>query len=153
MYPSDGPSRYCEVFNNTNYTRARTPGLAPFPQWTELCQPLANLAVVADTFLLGAGAGAGAGAVAGAGALRPSFTWHGFQHVVISVSPTVEFDARPDSVRAQWTATDVEATGAIAFGGGKDAAMLGKISGITQAGQLANMAAFVPTDCKLTAFG
>ena len=30
---------------------------------------------------------------------------------------------------------------------GKDATMLNKISGIAQAGQLSNMAAFVPTDC------
>jgi hypothetical protein len=38
-------------------------------------------------------------------------------------------------------------SGAISFGGGEGAALLNKIMGITQAGQLSNMAAFVPTDC------
>ena len=51
------------------------------------------------------------------------------------------------SVCAEWTATNAEATGAISFGGGKDAEMLNEIRGIAQAGQLSNMAAFVPTDC------
>ena len=67
--------------------------------------------------------------------------------IIISVSDSVVFDASPGSVRAEWTATNAEATGAISFGGGKDAEMLNEIRGIAQAGQLSNMAAFVPTDC------
>lgn len=135
--------QYCEVFNSTTYTKERSPS-EPFPQWKPagplgtLCQPLAMLSVVADTYLLGP---------TSAGTLRPSFTWHGFQHIIISVSDSVVFDPTPSSVRAEWTATNAEATGAISFGGGKDAEMLNKIRGIAQAGQLSNMAAFVPTDC------
>jgi hypothetical protein len=135
--------QYCEVFNSTTYTKQRSP-TQPFPQWKPagplgtLCQPLAFLSVVADTYLLGPTSG---------GTLRPSFTWHGFQHIIISVSDSVVFDPSPSSVRAEWTTTNAEATGSIAFGGGKDAEMLNEIRGIVQAGQLSNMAAFVPTDC------
>jgi alpha-L-rhamnosidase len=131
--------QYCEVFNNTNYTKDRTPGI-PFPQWTRLCQPLASLAVVADTFLVGPTTPRGE-------PLRASFTWHGFQHVIVSVSDTVTFDAKPESVAAKWTAMNAEATGSISFGGGKASALLNQIVAMVQAGQLSNMAAFVPTDC------
>ena len=132
-----------EVFNSTTYTKQRSPS-QPFPQWKPagplgtLCQPLAELSVVADTYLLGPSS---------TGVLRPSFTWHGFQHIIVSVSDSVDFTPSPSAIRAEWTTTDAEATGAISFGGGKDADMLNSIRGIAQAGQLSNMAAFVPTDC------
>eukprot|EP01047_Picozoa_sp_COSAG01_P014847 COSAG01_NODE_732_length_13996_cov_33.626322_15_plen_580_part_00 len=129
--------QYCEVFNSSAYTKYRTPGI-PFPQYEHLCGPLANLAVVADSFLIDATT---------KGVLRPSFTWHGFQHIIVSVSDTVTFAPTMDAVIPQWTAVNAEATGAIKFGGGKDSTMLNKIVGIAQAGQLSNMAAFVPTDC------
>jgi hypothetical protein len=93
--------QYCEVFNNTNYTKARTPGY-PAPQWDHFCQPLAQLSVVADTFRIGSNSST---------ELRPSFTWHGFQHVIVSVSSTVTFDPAPDSLKAEWTATNAQATG------------------------------------------
>ena len=145
MAVSDGRPlpRTGEVFNSTTYTKQRSPS-QPFPQWKPagplgtLCQPLAELSVVADTYLLGPSS---------SGVLRPSFTWHGFQHIIVSVSDSVDFTPSPSSIRAEWTTTDAEATGAIAFGGGKDADMLNSIRGIAQAGQLSNMAAFVPTDC------
>jgi hypothetical protein len=101
----------------------------------------AGLAVVADTFIVG-GAASNAGTL-----LKPSFTWHGFQHVIVTVSATVEFVASPAALLAEWTAMNAEASGTIAFGGGANADTLNKIVGITQAGQLSNMAAFVPTDC------
>ena len=129
--------QYCEVFNDTAYTAARTPGI-PAPVWDRLCEPLAYLSVVADTFIIGPNT---------TGVLRPSFTWHGFQHALVSVSPTVSFRGAPDSLTAQWTAMSAEATGSISFGGGASAALLNKIAGITQAGQLSNIAAFVETDC------
>eukprot|EP01050_Picozoa_sp_SAG11_P011617 SAG11_NODE_1246_length_5402_cov_1.972468_5_plen_507_part_01 len=80
--------QYCEVYNNSAYTSYRTPGI-PFPQYDHLCGPLANLAVVADTFLLDATT---------KGVLRPSFTWHGFQHIIVSVSDTVTFAPTMDAV-------------------------------------------------------
>jgi hypothetical protein len=70
---------------------------------------------------------------------------HGFQHIIVSVSDTVTFSGALDAVTPEWTTINAEATGSIAFGGGQDAEMLNKIASITQAGQLSNMAAFVPT--------
>jgi len=35
----------------------------------------------------------------------------------------------------------------VAFGGGADATLLNQLAAMTQAGQLSNMAAWVPTDC------
>jgi hypothetical protein len=64
--------QYCEVFNSSTYTKYRTPGI-PFPQYEHLCGPLANLAVVADTFLLGPFSSSSSGSLV----LRPSFTWCG----------------------------------------------------------------------------
>ena len=90
--------QYCEVFNQSGYTKDRTPGI-PWPQWTELCQPLAGLSVVADTFIVGP--------ASAAVALRPSFTWHGFQHVIVSVSDSVAFEPKLGSLTAEWTAMDV----------------------------------------------
>jgi len=131
--------QYCEVFNQSSYTKDRTPGI-PWPQWTELCQPLAGLSVVADTFIVGPGSSPSL-------ALRPSFTWHGFQHVIVSVSETVTFEPKLESLTAQWTAINAEPTGMVEFGGGTDSALLNQLIAMTQAGQLSNMAAYVPTDC------
>ena len=83
--------QYCEVFNQSSYTQARTPGI-PWPQWPELCQPLAGLAVVADTFIVGP-------TTAKSALLRPSFTWHGFQHVIVTVSDSVSFEPALGSLR------------------------------------------------------
>ena len=101
--------QYCEVFNNTDYTKYRSPGI-PFPQYEHLCGPLANLAVVADTFLLGPSSN---------NTLRPSFTWHGFQHIIVSVSDSVTFHPTMDAVTPHWTTVNAEATGSITFGGGQ----------------------------------
>ena len=130
--------QYCEVFNQSSYSKDRTPGI-PFPQWTELCQPLAGLSVVADTFIVGPGTAAAV--------LRPSFTWHGFQHVIVTVSDSVTFEPKLGSLTAEWTAIDAEATGMVSFGGGADATLMNQLLAMTQAGQLSNMAAYVPTDC------
>ena len=40
-----------------------------------------------------------------------------------------------------------EPTGMVAFGGGADATLLNQLAAMVQAGQLSNMAAYVPTDC------
>ena len=125
--------QYCEVYNNTKYTQ----GLSN----ASLCGPLSTLAVVADTFIVDSNT------ALATPTLKPSFTWHGFQHVIVTVSDTIEFTATADALSAEWTAMNAEASGSISFGGGANAATLNKIVGITQAGQLANMAAFVPTDC------
>eukprot|EP00035_Acanthoeca_spectabilis_P005666 m.116217 g.116217 ORF g.116217 m.116217 type:complete len:1058 (-) comp13125_c0_seq1:126-3299(-) len=132
--------QYCEVFNQSNYSQARTPGI-PWPQFTGLCQPLAGLSVVADTFIVGPTLGATPSA-----ALRPSFTWHSFQHVIVSVSSGVTFNPA-NALTAEWTTMDAEPTGVVTFGGGPDADLLNRLAAMVQAGQLSNMAAFVPTDC------
>jgi hypothetical protein len=110
-----------------------------------LCGPLATLSVVADTFIVGEGS---SGAP-----LKPSFTWHGFQHVIVTVSASVEFTATTASLSAEWTAMNAPATGSISFGGGDDATTMNKIMNIVQAGQLSNMAGFVPTDCPTRVWG
>ena len=50
-------------------------------------------------------------------------------------------------VSAEWTAIDSEPTGALSFGGGGDATLLNQLLAMTQAGQLSNIAAYVPSDC------
>ena len=92
-----------------------------------------------DTYLLGGAAAA----------LAPKFTWHGFQYVVVDpgTSGDVQFSGALDALTAHWTTADLTETATISFAGGPGAEVLGAISGIVKASQIANMAGFMPTDC------
>eukprot|EP00051_Salpingoeca_urceolata_P001214 m.39380 g.39380 ORF g.39380 m.39380 type:complete len:1029 (+) comp11266_c0_seq1:188-3274(+) len=79
--------------------------------------------------------------------LQPKFTWHGFQYVQVSGgwTPTLA------TIKGVVVNTNLTTTGNIEFAdtdsidGKSD--LLNKILTITKAGQISNMAAYIPTDC------
>jgi alpha-L-rhamnosidase len=80
--------------------------------------------------------------------LRPQFTWHAFQFVLVSPGPDVAFSGAADALTARWSGADVRQTATIVFGGERDQVrILDAIRDITKASQRGNVAAFMPTDC------
>lgn len=82
----------------------------------------------------------------GARALRPRFTWHGFQHVIVTCSGGAHFDGRLGSLAAVWTVAAVAESATITFQG-PGSELLSRIRDMTKASQLGNMAGYLPTDC------
>lgn len=79
-------------------------------------------------------------------AFAPRFTWHGFQHVVVTPGPGVRFSGGPDAVSAHWTTSDVSRSASIKFmGDGED--LFKSLNQIVVNSQISNLAAFMPTDC------
>jgi len=77
--------------------------------------------------------------------LFPRFTWHGFQHVLVTVSGAgASFRGGIDDLEAVWTVTNLDESGTIEFEG---ADLLTKINAIVKASQIGNMAGYIPTDC------
>ena len=92
-----------------------------------------------DTYLVGDGS-------SGTRLLAPKFTWHGFQHVVVTPGPGVTFSGEVDAVSAHWTTSDLSRTASIRFGG-EGAELLSSLDQIVLNSQLSNLAAYMPTDC------
>ena len=111
--------QYCEVLNGTR------------------CMCLRRLCSVIDTFNVDHST---------AGSLQPSFTWHGYQYVIVTATDSIKFDAKAASLKPAWTANELEQSAKISFVG-EGAKQLGQIRDITKASQLSNMNAYVPTDC------
>jgi len=80
-------------------------------------------------------------------ALAPKFTWHGFQHVVVTTSPGVTFTGELDAVSAHWTSSNLSKSASITFAGGEGAEILTSLDQIVVNSQISNLAAFMPTDC------
>jgi hypothetical protein len=96
----------------------------------------------ADTHILPAGFGHGNANVELAG----SFSYHGFQYVIVEADIGVHFQPASASLSARWIVSKLEESATISFGGA-GAELLGKIRDIVKASQLGNLAAYVPTDC------
>ena len=85
-----------------------------------------------DTYLVGDGS-------SGTRLLAPKFTWHGFQHVVVTPGPGVTFSGEVDAVSAHWTTSDLSRTASIRFGG-EGAELLSSLDQIVLNSQLSNLA-------------
>jgi hypothetical protein len=79
-------------------------------------------------------------------AFAPKFTWHGFQHVVVTPSPGVTFSGELQAISAHWTTSDLKTSSSITFAG-PGAEILGSVDRIVVNSQISNLAAFMPTDC------
>ncbi len=78
--------------------------------------------------------------------LAPQFTWHGFQHVVVTPGPGVQFTGDLDAVSAHWTTSNLSRTASIKFTG-EGAKFFDSLNQIVVNSQISNLAAFMPTDC------
>jgi hypothetical protein len=47
--------------------------------------------------------------------LLPTFTWHGFQHVLVSVMGGASFDGQLHSIIAHWTTAQLESASELSF--------------------------------------
>ena len=116
--------KHCEIMNATH---------------PHLCSALGGLPNVTDVHLVDS--------AVFSGTLRPKFTWHGFQYVVVEAfGDNFTFDAKLGSLSPQWTVSELEESATIEFAG-PDAELLSKIRDITKASQISNMAGYIPTDC------
>lgn len=119
--PGNITLNHCEVLNGTE------------------CLPMKFLPAVLDTHVLPPGRLEHP--------LRPKFTWHGFQHVIVSATGGASFAGELDSLVAHATAAELEGTSEIHFAGEGSSILNGiyRIAGASQRDNLA--AAWVPTDC------
>ena len=78
------------------------------------------------------------GALGGPHDLWPRFTWHGFQHVIVTATGGARFDGRLGSVEAAWTVSELAESATIEFEG-PGADLLGRIRDMAKASQLGNM--------------
>ena len=69
---------------------------------------------------------------AGKQQLTPTFTWHGFQYVIVEATTGVSFAAKLDSLEPRWTVPELAETAAITFAG-EGAETLEQIQEILQA--------------------
>lgn len=85
------------------------------------------------------------------------FCWHGFQYVRVTSHGDTTFTGALDAITALEIYTNLTATGILTFGGeGEPAAegaaeVLTHINQMTQQSQRSNVAAYMPTDCELSA--
>ena len=103
--------RHCELLNTT------------LGKDQAFCLALAHLPDQPDTFMLPAGLAPNPAATAddsavttsasGQQQLTPSFTWHGFQYVVVEATAGVDFAGKLDSLEPHWTVPDLTETSAI----------------------------------------
>ena len=84
---------------------------------------------------------------AGRSALIPRFTWHGFQHVFVSVSGGATFTGSLDALTARWATADLVPASSISFAADGGGAVLTQLQSMVHSSQLANMAGYIPTDC------
>ena len=111
-------------------------------QGSTRCVPLYGGGPVAtDTYLLPSPRGQPAAW------LRPRFTWHGFQHVLVRTVGETTFAGGTDALRAWWTTSTLEPSANISFDRGPAGTLFAAYRRMVFATHLSNMAAFVPTDC------
>ena len=80
-------------------------------------------------------------------ALLPRFTWHGFQHVLVSAHDGATFDGSLTALTARWTTAALESSSTLSFSPDGGGGTLNTLHHMVTASQRSNMAAHVPTDC------
>ena len=78
--------------------------------------------------------------------LETLFCWHGFQYALVTSTGNTGFDGRIGALVGLEIRTNVSSTGALQFGG-PSSALLNGLNSMARNSQLANVAAYMPTDC------
>ena len=137
--------RHCELLNTTlGESKAFCLALAHLPDQPDIYMLPAGINQVTSTQQLASAAITTS--AAGKQQLTPTFTWHGFQYVIVEATTGVSFAAKLDSLEPRWTVPELAETAAITFAG-EGAETLEQIQEIVVASQISNLAGFGPTDC------
>ena len=112
-------------------------------EWVEANVPKTRGPVQLESYTLAAG---------NTRPLEMVFVWHGFQHVLVTCTGETDFGGSLHALTGLEIRTDVESVSSIQFEGDDEASntaatLFNRINAISRASMVANVAAYIPTDC------